>query len=39
MKKAIKTDNRYYIFIEFCNGTDMKELFDLKDHKISPDVI
>jgi serine/threonine protein kinase len=39
MKKAIKTDSRYYIFIEYCNGGDMKELMELKNWKIQPDVI
>ena len=24
MRKAIKTEARYYIFIEFCNGSDLK---------------
>ena len=39
LKKAIKTDSRYYIFMEYCNGTDMKELFELKHWKLDPHVI
>jgi hypothetical protein len=39
MRKAIKTDARYYMFIEFCNGGDLKELMELKDWKIDPSVI
>ena len=39
MIKAIKTDSRYYIFIEFCNGGDLKELMELKQWKVAPEVI
>ena len=39
MRKAIKTDARYYIFMEFCNGSDLKELMELKKWKISPTII
>ena len=31
IKKSIKTDSRYYIFMEFCNGGDLKELIESKD--------
>jgi hypothetical protein len=30
MKKAVKTESRYYIFIEYCNGSDLKELMELR---------
>ena len=39
MRKAIKTDARYYIFMEFCNGSDLKELMELRSWKVSPSVI
>ena len=39
MRKAIKTDSRYYIFMEYCNGSDLKELMELKRWKVSPQVI
>ena len=38
MHKAIKTDSRYYIFIEYCNGGDMKELLKLKEFNVGPGV-
>jgi len=39
MKKAIKTESRYYIFMEFCNGSDLKELMDQKGNKLRPETI
>ena len=30
LRKAIKTDSRYYMFMDFCNGGDMKDLMELK---------
>lgn len=39
MRKAIKTDARYYIFMEFCNGSDLKEVMELKGWKIAPETI
>jgi len=39
MKKAIKTDARYYIFMEYCNGNDLKELMEIKAWKIGPEII
>ena len=39
MRKAIKTDARYYIFMEFCNGGDLKELMEAKAWKITPTII
>lgn len=38
MKKAIKTDSRYYILMEFCNGNDLKELMELRHWKLPPAV-
>ena len=39
MRKAIKTDSRYYIFMEYCNGSDLKEIMELKQQKLGPSVI
>jgi len=39
MVKAIKTDSRYYIFMEFANGSHLKEIMSLKAWKIQPQVI
>lgn len=39
MRKAIKTDARYYIFMEFCNGSDLKELMEIRKWDIPPEVI
>lgn len=39
LKKAIKTDARYYIFMEFCNGNDLKEIMETRAWKISPENI
>ena len=30
LRKAIKTDSRYYMFMDYCNGGDMKDLMELK---------
>lgn len=39
MKKAVKTEGRYYIFMEYCNGGDLKELFTLRGCQLSTKVI
>lgn len=39
MRKAIKTDSRYYIFMEYCNGSDLKEVMELKGFKIDARII
>ena len=39
MKKAIKTDARYYIFMEYCNGSDLKDVMELRNYKISPTTV
>ena len=36
LEKAIKTDNRYYIMLEYCNGGDLDEIMTAKEYKISP---
>ena len=39
LRRAIKTDSRYYIFIDYCNGGDMKDLMELKRFNVDPKVI
>lgn len=39
MRKAIKTDARYYIFMELCNGNDLKEVMDLKNNHLRPSIV
>ena len=39
MRKAIKSDARYYIFMEFCNGSDLKELMEVRQWKLSPAIV
>ena len=39
MRKAIKTDSRYYIFMEYCNGSDLKAIMELKQQRLAPSVI
>lgn len=39
MRKAIKTDRRYYMFMDYCNGADLKELMTIKKFKVNPEVI
>ena len=34
MRKAIETPDRVYIFMEYCNGGDLKQLLELKDWDI-----
>ena len=36
VEEAIKTDSRWYIFIEFCNGFDLKDLLKAKSWKLDP---
>ena len=38
LQKAIKTDSRYYMFMDYCNGGDLKVLMDMKSFKIEPEV-
>ena len=35
LDKAIKTDNRYYLMLEYCNGGDIEELMKVKKWQIS----
>jgi serine/threonine protein kinase len=39
MRKAIKTDSRYYIFMELCNGSDLKEVMELKKYILKPETV
>ena len=34
-----KTDSRYYMFMDYCNGGDMKDLMELKQFKVDPRII
>ena len=34
-KKAIEAPDRFYIFMEYANGGDLKELFEAKNYEIS----
>ena len=35
LDKAIKTDNRYYLMLEYCNGGDLEELMSVKNYNIT----
>ena len=39
LKKAIKTDARYYMFMEYCNGGDLKDLMEIKRWSPNCDII
>ncbi len=39
LKKAIKTDSRYYMFMEYCNGGDLKDLMEQKNYQLPPEII
>jgi len=39
LKKAIETTDRFYIFMEFCNGGDLKELMEAKSWDLHPSII
>ena len=39
MRRAIETSEKYYIFMEHCNGGDLKDLFEAKKNQISPKII
>ena len=39
LKKAIKTDARYYMFMEYCNGGDLKDLMEIKRWNLSCEII
>ena len=34
LRKAIETPDRFYIFLEYCNGGDLKDLFEAKQWKV-----
>ena len=37
--KNVKTEQRYYIFMEFCNGGDLRLLMQAKRRIISPHIV
>ena len=39
LRKAVETDEKYYIFMEYCNGSDIKTLMDAKDWDLAPSII
>ena len=39
LNDAIKTDNRYYIMIEYCNGGTLEDICEAQDYKVSGAVI
>jgi len=39
LRKAIELPERFYIFMEYCNGCDLRELFEAKDWKFPPIII
>ena len=34
LRKAIETPDKFYCFLEYCNGGDLKELMDAKNWKV-----
>jgi len=39
VRKAIELPERFYIFMEYCNGGDLKDLLEAKDWKLPYSVI
>ena len=39
LTKAIKTDNSIYIFMDYCNGGDLKDLMDMKERNLTAEVV
>ena len=39
VRKAIETPDRFYIFMEYCNAGDLKDLFDAKNWNVSFTII
>ena len=39
IRRAIKTEERYFIFMDFCNCSDLKELMDIKNNEINYGVV
>ena len=39
VRKAIEAPDTYYIFMEYCNGGDLRDLFEAKDYNVSFKVI
>ena len=38
-RKAIEAPERFYIFMEYCNGGDLKDLFEAKNYEVSFHII
>ena len=39
LRKAIKTDSRYFMIMEYCNGGNLAELMEIKKFDVDPRVI
>jgi len=39
VRRAIETPERFYIFMEYCNGGDLKDLFEAKKWDVSFSII
>ena len=39
VKKAIELPEKFYIFLEYCNGGDLKELLECKDWELPSCVV
>ena len=39
LRKAIKTDSRYFMIMEYCNGGNLGELMEIKKFDVDPRVI
>ena len=39
IRRAIETPDNFYIFMEYCNGGDLKDLLDAKGWKLSYNII
>jgi len=39
LRKAIEAPDKFYIFMEYCNGGDLKELFEAKDWDVPHSIV
>ena len=39
LRKAIEVPDKFYIFMEYCNGGDLKELFEAKDWDVPHHIV
>lgn len=39
LRRAIKTETRFFIIMDLCNCSDLKELVDSRDYKLNLEVI